>query len=90
MKDVAPYRNAFAAPLFVPWRAAHEADSGSAGHRPIDAILARTALPRIIRAIRRVTGNLRLIVEWRVSQAGVFDRRRDELSEKAAAVRGGR
>ncbi|WGS48076.1 hypothetical protein LFL97_38070 (plasmid) [Burkholderia sp. JSH-S8] len=50
----------------------------------------RTALPRIIRAIRRVTGNLRLIVEWRVSQAGVFDRRRDELSEKAAAVRGGR
>ncbi|TCW75946.1 hypothetical protein C5O80_37010 [Burkholderia sp. SRS-46] len=38
----------------------------------------------------RVNSNLRLVVEWMVSQVGAFDRRRGELSEKVAALRGGR
>ncbi|SAK83119.1 hypothetical protein AWB78_04092 [Caballeronia calidae] len=38
----------------------------------------------------RMKGNLRLVVEWMVSQVGAFDRRRAELSEKVAALRGGR
>ena len=38
----------------------------------------------------RVNSNLQLVVEWMVSQVGAFDRRRAELSEKVAALRGGR
>lgn len=38
----------------------------------------------------RMKGNLRLVVEWMVSQVGAFDRRRGELSEKVAALRGER
>ncbi|RQR54905.1 hypothetical protein DIE19_24890 [Burkholderia sp. Bp9126] len=38
----------------------------------------------------RATSNLRLVVEWMVSQVGAFDRRRGELGDKVAALRGGR
>lgn len=38
----------------------------------------------------RASSNLRLVVEWMVKQVGAFDRRRGELSEKVAALRGGR
>lgn len=38
----------------------------------------------------RANSNLRLVVEWMVSQVGAFDRRRGELGEKVAALRGGR
>lgn len=38
----------------------------------------------------RMNSNLRPVVEWMVSQVGAFDRRRDKLSEKVAALRGGR
>ncbi|MBM5581003.1 hypothetical protein [Burkholderia pseudomallei] len=37
----------------------------------------------------RMNSNLRPVVEWMVSQVGAFDRRRDKLSEKVAALRGG-
>ncbi|OXJ14449.1 hypothetical protein [Burkholderia sp. AU6039] len=38
----------------------------------------------------RLNSNLQLVVEWMVSQVGAFDRRRAELREKVAALRGGR
>ncbi|AXK62533.1 hypothetical protein [Burkholderia sp. IDO3] len=38
----------------------------------------------------RVNSNLQLVVEWMVSQVGAFDRHRAALSEKVAALRGGR
>ncbi|MET5012103.1 hypothetical protein AAHH80_33040, partial [Burkholderia pseudomallei] len=36
-----------------------------------------------------MNSNLRPVVEWMVSQVCAFDRRRDKLSEKVAALRGG-
>ncbi|MCA3810177.1 MAG: hypothetical protein IOC33_17960, partial [Burkholderia sp.] len=38
----------------------------------------------------RANSNLPMVVEWMVSQLGMQDRRRNALSEKVAALRGGR
>ncbi|WP_321808487.1 hypothetical protein [Burkholderia sp. BCC1993] len=38
----------------------------------------------------RVNSNLQFVIEWMASQVGAFDRRRAELGEKVAALRGAR
>ncbi len=68
----------------VCWERAGEREHAlEAGFNALDAGL-------MIDESMRVNSNLRLVVEWMVSQVGAFDRRRGELSEKVAALRGGR
>ncbi|KVT57077.1 tetratricopeptide repeat protein [Burkholderia ubonensis] len=67
----------------VCWEKAGEREHAlEAGFNALDAGL-------MIDESMRVNSNLRPVVEWMVSQIGVFDRRRDALSEKVAALRGG-
>ncbi|KVD67511.1 hypothetical protein WL01_31520 [Burkholderia ubonensis] len=68
----------------VCWELAGEREHAlEAGFNALDAGL-------LIDESMRVNSNLRFVVEWMVAQVGAFDRRRGELSEKVAALRGGR
>lgn len=68
----------------VCWERAGEREHAlEAGFNALDAGL-------LIDESMRVNSNLRFVVEWMVAQVGAFDRRRGELSEKVAALRGGR
>ncbi|KVG73166.1 hypothetical protein [Burkholderia ubonensis] len=68
----------------VCWERAGEREHAlEAGFNALDAGL-------LIDESMRVNSNLRFVVEWMAAQVGAFDRRRGELSEKVAALRGGR
>ncbi|CAJ3258736.1 Uncharacterised protein [Burkholderia pseudomallei] len=68
----------------VCWEKAGEREHAlEAGFNALDAGL-------LIDESMRLNSNLRLVVEWMVKQVGAFDRRRSELSDKVAALRGGR
>ncbi|MDR3100371.1 MAG: hypothetical protein LBV73_25310 [Paraburkholderia sp.] len=68
----------------VCWEKAGEREHAlEAGFNALDAGL-------LIDESMRAQSNLRLVVEWLVKQIGAFDSRRGELSEKVAALRGGR
>ncbi|KVN49361.1 hypothetical protein [Burkholderia ubonensis] len=68
----------------VCWEKAGEREHAlEAGFNALDAGL-------MIDESMRVNSNLRPVVEWMVSQVGAFDRRRNALSAKVAALRGGR
>lgn len=68
----------------VSWEKAGEREHAlEAGLNALDAGL-------MIDEPMRATSNLPLVVEWMVSQLGAMDRRRTVLSEKVAALRGGR
>ncbi|KVD12906.1 hypothetical protein WI81_20810 [Burkholderia ubonensis] len=68
----------------VCWERAGEREHAlEAGFNALDAGL-------MIDEQMRANSNLPLVVEWMVSQLGALDRRRNALSEKVAALRGGR
>ncbi|MGU7784987.1 hypothetical protein [Burkholderia sp. PU8-34] len=68
----------------VCWERAGEREHAlEAGFNALDAGL-------MIDEPMRANSNLPLVVEWMVSQLGMLDRRRNALSEKVAALRGGR
>ncbi|RQS77022.1 hypothetical protein DID96_01750 [Burkholderia sp. Bp8963] len=68
----------------VCWERAGEREHAlEAGFNALDAGL-------MIDEPMRANSSLPLVVEWMVSQLGVMDRRRNALSEKVAALRGGR
>ncbi|RQS23415.1 hypothetical protein [Burkholderia sp. Bp8998] len=68
----------------VCWERAGEREHAlEAGFNALDAGL-------MIDEPMRANSNLPMVVEWMVSQLGVQDRRRNALSEKVAALRGGR
>ena len=68
----------------VCWEKAGEREHAlEAGFNALDAGL-------MIDEPMRANSNLPLVVEWMVSQLGALDRRRNALSEKVAALRGGR
>jgi hypothetical protein len=68
----------------VCWEKAGEREQAlEAGFNALDAGL-------MIDESMRVNSNLLPVVEWMVSQMGAFDRRRDELSKRVAALRGTR
>ncbi|MGU7768715.1 tetratricopeptide repeat protein [Burkholderia sp. MR1-5-21] len=68
----------------VCWERAGEREHAlEAGFNALDAGL-------MIGEPMRVNSSLPLVVEWMVSQLGALDRRRKALSEKVAALRGGR
>ncbi|KVQ94639.1 hypothetical protein [Burkholderia ubonensis] len=68
----------------VCWERAGEREHAlEAGFNALDAGL-------MIDESMRANSNLPLVVEWMVSQLGALDRRRNALSEKVAALRGGR
>ncbi|RQS36209.1 hypothetical protein DIE03_03395 [Burkholderia sp. Bp8992] len=68
----------------VSWERAGEHEHAlEAGFNALDAGL-------MLNDAMRVNSNLPLVVEWMVSQVDAFDRRRAELGEKVAALRGSR
>ncbi|WP_321809743.1 hypothetical protein [Burkholderia sp. BCC1985] len=68
----------------VCWERAGEREHAlEAGFNALDAGL-------MIDEPMRANSNLSMVVEWMVSQLGARDRRRNALSEKVAALRGGR
>ncbi|MGN6260232.1 MAG: hypothetical protein ACTHNO_05805 [Ralstonia sp.] len=68
----------------VCWEKAGESEHAlEAGFNALDAGL-------LMGESMRLNSNLRFVVEWMVKQVGAFDQRRNELSDKVAALRGGR
>ncbi|MBN3837076.1 hypothetical protein [Burkholderia sp. Ac-20344] len=68
----------------VCWERAGEREHAlEAGFNALDAGL-------MIDEPMRANSNLPMVIEWMVSQLGTMDRRRNALSEKVAALRGGR